>query len=79
MVRDYDDTRSLACRRSERHPPLIRAGEVVLWTIGAHIALTMSPLTLLATFFPLKFILLAYLPPSLLFGLHMSSPAAHPA
>ena len=58
---------------------MTRAREALLWTIGTHIALTMSPLTLLAAFFPLKFILLAYLPPSLLFGLYMSSPAAYPA
>ena len=50
---------------------MTRAREALLWTIGTHIALTMSPLTLLAAFFPLKFILL--------FGLYMSSPAAEPA
>lgn len=51
-----------------------RAGEALEWSLGAHLALTFSPLTLLAFLIPAKYLLLAYIPPSLLFGLYMTRP-----
>jgi hypothetical protein len=53
---------------------LRRAGEALEWSLGAHLALTFSPLTLLAFLIPAKYLLLAYVLPSLWFGIHMTRP-----
>jgi hypothetical protein len=53
---------------------LRRAGDALEWSLGAHLALTFSPLTLLAFLIPAKYLLLAYIPPSILFGLFMTRP-----
>ena len=72
MVGDLHDGRPDARGRSGRHATLKRAGEALEWSLGAHLALTFSPLTPLAFLIPAKYLLLAYVLPSILFGLYMT-------